>query len=267
MRLKNILKEQKDKNQALEELDQYYQSGNWQFNFDVAIYRGTKTQSEYFKVKDTIPRQGTRDTDDAVDQIIHEFYQECYPKLPDRRNSRFGATSFSSVQTYAKQDGRSTFVVVPHESAKITYTEWDPYSILQGIEERAKRVVNFLLRNEMTRDVVKERSDFLYSYYKSLESRLNTGSDFEPITRFGCPKDQEKKINKELDDLGEDISQNFKDDFELYIDNIVMYFNRIKYNQGYPDDKRVYGEVMWSGKYLQIQETFYEEFVYYKTGK
>lgn len=265
MRFKDLLFEYSD--EELERLDKTVQEGNWLYNFDRPIYRASKVQSENFKVKETTKRKKTRDTIFYVDELIHLFYNHCFPNLPDRRHSRFGSVFRDNIETYldpTQSMEKESYVIFPHASAKISSRIEDPFTVLDEIKTFTDRIFNYPLDGNFNdlMGYIGERSQYLYKFVTFLNDLRNQKTPDASISELGCPKKLESKVKREVETLEND---KFENSTLNAAQNIYLYFDDIE--PGYPKSSKQGGEVMWDGKYLQIKEDFYEHYVYYKTGK
>ncbi len=211
MRFKDLLFEYSD--EELERLDKIVQEGNWLYNFDRPIYRADKVQKENFNIRETAERKETRDTIFYVDELIHLFYKNCFPNLPDRRHSRFGSVFRDNIEAYlnpTQSMEKESYAIFPHASAKISSRIEDPFTVLDEIKTFTDRILKYPL-GENFNDLmgyIKERSQYLYRFVKFLDDLKNQKTLDTSISELGCPEKLESKVKQNVESLENDKLEN-----------------------------------------------------------
>lgn len=262
MKLKRIL-EQTQLEQKYRELDEYLEGDDFIFQ-EPFIYRGTENITPDIFVKDVSGRTGRepRDAEDLVDSIINDFYIQCFPDLPKRRESSF-ATAYEGD---AEHFGR-VYAVFPHKNANITHSSIEPYDLfieMSGYIEELKTVWE---------DHSTEIVDWFQSKFGSHTSEplfdiagYLSGKDqrgFE-ANNLMCPKELLSYIMKFQEDHTNALTMTKGPSKLVYTTNHIIYRIR-KYfknlDSGYPSNKDKASEVVIDGKYLQVEYTFFHQYL------
>lgn len=254
MKLKKILKEE-EKEKWVEKLKSELDSENWVIN-DPPIFRGRMEDDKPVMKKKTTMGRDPRDTHKLVHDIVNYYHFNCYPKFPARDRVRFGTTDEDWANEFIDKGGK-LYMIFPHQEATIYHREKDPVhelgdanQLLRQFEDRLKKWKEEYSDNRWTNEDLKKFAN------KFLKMVGDNKIDKPLLRQLGCPKKALERVS-EIDVFTKSGTplRDWHVDLKKFFEEIKLYFEKLEL--GYPDEVGTSDEVVWQGKYLQVEDRIY----------
>ncbi len=258
MHLKRAL-EEADKDEkfekAKEDLLKIKDSSLWIVKEPV-LFRGRSVKKDdlkYLEAKKTKKRRGTKDTHKGVDELIHGFYESCYPNYPQKRYSRFAATDYKIASNY----GNQVFVIVPHVDAKLSALYLDSFNLFMTVEQELRSLEK---RQRKNHEHFKTLSPDVQEILEVTQNVFKSNKNWKEVQELPCPPEIYSAIKDDMDrHVRNDIPNSLHDPLKTAYLNILQYFKKTE--KGYPKKSEEAEDVMFLGKYIEVHKTLFEEVI------
>lgn len=253
MRLKDLLIESSKK--GINEFLRLVKKDEWLFQEPI-LYRGRGEEPEFnFIKREKRKTREPKDTSEQMNNLINCLHSIFLPEYPHRNRSTFGTHSLTVALDY----GNYYMAIIPHKSAKISWSEKDAWwsyfkdghqNLRTVLKHDPSNCINFdsseaVEYQQIVTDLIKVMTQASngdctgFKKYKekygenpfvnpAMFMKLDTRTDSEPQECFLAAKKAVDYISKYLDDL----------------------------TLGYPPDKDSFYEVVVEGPYLYVNMDF-----------
>lgn len=265
MKLTDIIKEEMKKKEWVSILKKKLDTENWVIN-DPKIFRGRKRDTKPVKEKKTTRGRIPSDTNKLIFDIINCYHFICYPQFPPRDRVRFGTTDKSFAEHFTGESGK-IYVIFPHKNATVYHRRSDPRHELKNAKNYLKYFRKYLESwKEKYGDEKWPSKKVKNLCNKFLNMVKNQEVNKKLLRQFGCPEEAfgfAKSIDIHFEDKSPRSAPRPGTDWHTYLRDffkmIKWYFNFLE--AGYPNKKGSEDEVVFQGKYLQVENDIYTNLI------